>query len=180
MSRILVLYASTHGHVAKIADRLAGSMRSAGAEPDLIRAGAEDPDPASYDAVVVAASLHKAKHQDEVVEWASAHSEALDSMPTAFISVSLTAAEDSDESRKRTQACVDDFVGETGWTPGRVERLAGALQYREYDPFTRALVRLLMKRGGHPTDTSRDHDFTDWDEVGRLGAELAALPAEAR
>ena len=38
----------------------------------------------------------------------------------------------------------------------------------------------MMKHGGHPTDTSRDHDFTDWDAVERFGAEcaeLAAVPA---
>ena len=51
---------------------------------------------------------------------------------------------------------------------------AGALQYLEYDFFT----RLMMHRGGHPTDTARDHDYTDWDAVWRLGEQVvAALPA---
>jgi menaquinone-dependent protoporphyrinogen IX oxidase len=64
--------------------------------------------------------------------------------------------------------CIDDFVQ----VP-----VAGALRYREYDVFTRTLMRLLMKRGGHPTDTSQDYDYTDWDAVERLGREFAALVA---
>lgn len=28
---------------------------------------------------------------------------------------------------------------------------------------------------GHPTDTSRDYDFTDWDAVERFGRECARL-----
>jgi menaquinone-dependent protoporphyrinogen oxidase len=178
MADVLLVYASTHGHVAKIADRLAAAMRDAGSEVEVVEAAAAgDADPGDHGTAVVIASLHKAKHQPEAIDWASRHREALNSMPGVFLSVSLTAAEDSDESRERTRGCVDEFLEETGWKPDRAEALAGALQYREYDPFTRALVRLLMKQGGHPTDTSRDYDYTDWDGVDRLGAELAAMPA---
>jgi menaquinone-dependent protoporphyrinogen IX oxidase len=31
----------------------------------------------------------------------------------------------------------------------------------------------MMKRGGHPTDTSRDYDYTHWDAVERFGREFA-------
>ena len=60
----------------------------------------------------------------------------------------------------------------SGWDPNRREAIAGAIQYREYDPFTRVLMRLMMKKGGHPTDTSHDYDFTDWQAVELLGHEL--------
>lgn len=74
------------------------------------------------------------------------------------------------------------FRANTGWTPTPVERIAGCLQYREYDVFTRQLMRLLTKRMGHPTDTSHDYDYTDWDRVERFGRELAgtASPAGVR
>jgi menaquinone-dependent protoporphyrinogen IX oxidase len=97
--------------------------------------------------------------------------------PTVFFSVSLTAAEDSAAARLATQDCVDVFCAETGWTPGRTECIPGALQYREYNVFTRQLMRLLMKRMGHDTDASHDHDYTDWNAVDRLGREIAALAA---
>lgn len=90
-----------------------------------------------------------------------------------FLSVSLSAADDSPESAAATQRCIDAFCEQTGWTPTRTAPIAGALQYREYDVFTRQLMRLLMKHTG-PTDTARDYDYTDWDGVDRLGRELAA------
>ncbi|MEY2513651.1 MAG: menaquinone-dependent protoporphyrinogen oxidase, partial [bacterium] len=88
---------------------------------------------------------------------------------------SLSAAEDTDEALAATQRCIDAFVEETGWKPERTERVAGALQYREYDLFTRQLMRLLMRKMGHPTDASHDYDYTDWDAVDRLGRDIAAM-----
>ena len=177
----LVVYASTHGHTAKIAARLAQSMRSRGLDVDLREvAGAAAADPAAYDLVVVAASLHAEHHQKEIVDWVGARRAALEQRPSAFLSVSLSAAEDSDEARAATQHCIDEFCSQTGWTPARSERIAGCLQYREYNFATRQVIRLMMKRMGHPTDTSRDYDYTDWNALERLGGELAQLVARDR
>lgn len=178
MPELLLVYASTHGHTGKIAERLAAAARGEGAEVDVYEAS-EAPPAAGYAAVIAGGSLHEERHQKQLVEWVKANLESLRELPTAFFSVSLTAAEDSEESREATGHCIEAFVEETGWSPGRTERIAGALQYLEYDRFTRAVIRLMMKRGGHPTDTSRDYDYTDWEAVDRLGRELAGLPAGA-
>lgn len=177
----LVVYASTHGHTAKIAARLADAMRGAGLEVALSDvAFAADAKPGRYDLVVVAGSLHQEHHQKELVEWVTDRRDVLAEVPSVFLSVSLSAAEDTPEAIGATQRCIDAFCAQTGWTPTRSEPIAGALQYREYDVFTRQLMRLLMKRMGHPTDASHDYDYTDWDGVDRLGGELAAMtPATA-
>ena len=170
----LVIYASTHGHTAKIAARVAGAMQGAGLRVDVVDvATGADADPTGYDLIVVGASLHKEHHQRTIVDWVAAHREALEQRPSAFLSVSLSAADESAHSA--VQGCIDAFCEQTGWTPGRTVPVAGCLQYREYDVFTRQLMRLLMKRMGHPTDASQDYDYTDWDALDRLGAELAAL-----
>ncbi len=174
----LIVYASTHGHTARIAARIAESMRAQGLEIDLRDvAKADDAKPGRYDVVVVGASLHQEHHQKAIVEWVKEHRAALAQQPSAFFSVSLAAAEDSDESRAATRRCIDEFCTQTGWTPARTEPIAGCLQYREYDVFTRQLMRLLMKRTGHPTDASQDYDYTDWDAVERFGREIAQLAA---
>jgi len=42
-------------------------------------------------------------------------------------------------------------------------------------------MRVLMHRGGHPADVSRDHEFTDWAAVDAFAARCAALlPALVR
>ena len=170
----LLVYASTHGHTAKIAGRLADAMRAAGLEVDLRDvASARDVEPGRYDLVVVGASVHKEHYQKAIVDWARQRSGALAHIRSVFFSVSLSVAEANAQARAATQCWIDDFCAQTGWTPDRVEQIAGALQYREYDLFTRQVMRLLMRRMGHPTDASHDYDYTDWDAVDRLGRDLA-------
>jgi menaquinone-dependent protoporphyrinogen oxidase len=177
--QILVVYASKHGHTAKIASRIADAARRDGAGVDLHPISeASGLTPSGYGAVVIGASIHAGKHQGEVAEWARAHAITLNGMPTGFFSVCLTAADDdTDESRSATQGYVDDFVERTGWTPTKAVTFAGALQYREYDFATRLVIRLMMKRAGHPTDTSQDYDYTDWDAVDQFGRDCAAMAA---
>lgn len=176
MPRILLLYASTHGHTAKIAARIAATLEDDGASVDLQRLDPKqgEPAPPDYDAVILGASIHAGHHQRALVKWAERHHTALGLMPSAFFSVCLTAADDTEESRAVTGGYLEDFVEHTGWTPGRSATFAGAVQYREYDVATRTLMRLLMRRMHHPTDSSQDYDSTDWDVVERWAHELAA------
>jgi len=180
MGRVLLLYATTHGHTAKIAARIADALRGGGLEVDLRDVkDTGDADPAGHKGVIVGASVHAGHHQRKMVDWVKNHRAGLEVVPSAFFSVSLTAAEDADEAREATQGCIDVFLEDTGWTPERSVPLAGALQYREYDVFTRVLMRLKMRGDGHPTDASHDYDYTDWDAVDRFGREFAALVAGA-
>ena len=176
MKPVLVLYASTHGHTARIATRIAQTLERAGMPSDVRRADPKtDPVPADYAAVVVGASVHAGHHQREIVNWARRHATSLGTVPSAFFSVSLSAADDTDEARATTRKYIDDLVEETGWTPRRTVSFAGALQYREYDFFTRLLIKMMMHKGGHPTDSRQDYDYTDWDAVERFGRQVAEL-----
>jgi menaquinone-dependent protoporphyrinogen oxidase len=181
MPTVLLLHASTHGHTSRIAARIADVLAAEGIRVEARQAPLRgiDPSPGDYDAVIAGASIHAGHHQKEVVAWARRHRTALATRPSAFFQVCLSAADDTEESRAATRRYLDEFVEETGWTPGLATTFAGALQYREYDFATRLLVRLLMHKGGHPTDTSRDHDFTDWDAVERFAHECAGLLSTA-
>lgn len=175
MSNFLVVYASTHGHTAKIAARLADGLRAGGHEVVVHALGSGDPpSPVGHDVAILAASVHATKYQREAVRWAARHAPALTAMPSVFLSVSLTAAEDSAGARERLAAVTARFVEQTGWSPARVEHVAGALQYREYNFLMRRIMRRIVKSMGHPEpDTSRDHDYTDWARVEALAHELA-------
>lgn len=76
--------------------------------------------------------------------------------------------------------CIEHLMNETGWSPGRVGLFAGALKYTQYDWLKRQLMRMIAKQNGGDTDTSRDVEYTDWDEVRRwTEAFCAGLPARA-
>ena len=180
MSRILLAYASTHGHTAKIAARVAHVLRKTGhhvvLDGDI---GNTDPDINGYDAVVAGASIHGGRFQSDLVDWATRHATSLSLRPSAFFSVCLTAAEDSEESRQATRDYLDDFEERSGWTPRLRTTFAGALQYREYGLPTRMAMQVMMRRGHHPADIGRDYDYTDWDAVEAFARECAALLAPA-
>lgn len=183
MSNVLIVYASTHGHTGKIASRIGRVLTNAGHDCELHSiATATDLTISDYDVVIVGASIHAGHHQKELLEWAEQHATLLNMVRSAFFSVCLSAAEDTGESRQVTRDYLDDFEERTGWTPRRRTTFAGALQYREYDFMTRLAIRLMMHRGGHPTDTSHDYDYTNWDAVDTFAlgcAATAATPAPA-
>lgn len=180
MPDVLILYASKHGHTAKIAHRIAQSIRDDGVTAHVQDSNtAAELSPTDYDGVIVGASIHAGHHQRGIVDWAKHHQITLSDMPSAFFSVCLAAADDNDEARATARKYIDDFADETGWAPRATTTFAGALQYLEYDFFTRTLIRLMMSHQGHPTDTSRDFDYTDWDAVELFGQEFAAMVSPA-
>lgn len=162
---VLVVFSSTHGHTTRIAQRIARVLRREGHHVSVRRIEDAPHDLGRWDAVIAGGSLHMGTHQDELVAWAHAHHRALAERPNAFFSVSLSASEDTPEAREATRECIDRFVEDTEWDPDHSEALAGCLQYTRYDAPTRILMATKMHRGGHPADTSRDHELTDWDAV---------------
>src|SRR5688500_6976558 len=104
MASVLLLHASTHGHTSKIAARIANALEREGVTVDLRKAQrGDDAAPLGYDAVIVGASVHAGKHQKEVIDWAERHHTTLALHPSAFFSVCLTAADDTEESRLATR-----------------------------------------------------------------------------
>lgn len=173
--KVLILYASTHGQTEKIVSKLAVTLGLCDLQVAIrdVHAGREER-PDAYDAIVVAASVHAGHHQREIVNWVHHNIDELAHRPNAFISVSLSSADADEEARANAIKYIEDFIRDTRWRPDRSEPVAGALLYREYNPFTRTLVKLIARSTGHETDTSRDYEFTDWEAIARLGQELSA------
>jgi len=184
MKPLLVVYATRQGHTRKIAEHVAATMRARGDVVDVV--DAHDPpagfDVSRYGGVVLAASVHLGKHEPEMVRFARANHHALDRVPTAFLSVSMAEAGVEDGRRpfdQRAKAAedvkriVESFCHETGLHPLRVWPVAGALMYREYGVLTRFVMKMISKREGGETDTSRDYEYTDWKALDRFVSIMA-------
>jgi menaquinone-dependent protoporphyrinogen oxidase len=63
---------------------------------------------------------------------------------------------------------IDVFAAETGWIPARSLAVAGALAYTQYGFLKKFVLRQIAKRAGGSTDTSCDHEYTDWPAVDRF------------
>ena len=121
-----------------------------------------------YDAVIVGGSIHMGKHEGYVVDFVRKNRATLERLPSAFFSVSLAAHGDTENAR----AYVENFEQESGWRPTQVGLFGGALLYRQYGFLKRLMMKKIVsdKPGNLSTDTSRDHVYTDWDDVKRFAA----------
>ena len=181
---VAVLYATREGHTRRIAERIADVLKRHGLAVVAadVRANGADIDLAACAAAVLAASVHMGRFEPEMVRFARTHGAVLRAMPNAFVAVSMSQAtverkEAGDEERERSRAyvraCVDKFVGETGWRADRTVPVAGALRYSQYNVVVRWVMKSMARRAGASTDTTRDHDYTDWSAVDRLAGEFA-------
>ena len=173
MPRILVVYGTTEGHTAKVAGALAEALHRTGGVVDVM--AADDPAssvPDGYDAVVVAASVHAGRYQRPVEKWVKAHAAALARKPTAFVSVCLGVLQHDPTVQRDLQAIVDRFIAVTGWRPAVVKFVAGALPYTRYGWVRRALMKHIVAKAGGDTDTGRDYEYTDWNDLSLFAADF--------
>jgi menaquinone-dependent protoporphyrinogen oxidase len=179
MKPTLVLYATREGHTRAIAQHVAELLRARGQPVQLLdaRAVTEPIRVADYGAAVLAASVHAGSHEREMVRFVRAHCRELERLPSAFISVSLTEAGAEDRDRTEAQRAeaseyvekmIQKFFDDTGWHPTHVKPVAGALLYTQYGRLLRFIMKHIVAGQGGSTDTTRDHEYTDWASLDRF------------
>jgi menaquinone-dependent protoporphyrinogen oxidase len=185
MQPILVAYATTEGQTAKIATFIAERLRIRGHRVDLVDTASPQAAQVSvtYQAAFLGGSLHQQRHQDSLKQFIDDNRHWLAAMPTAFFSVSLSAALEDMDSRLETQRLLQQFLGECGLRPLATRCIAGALKYTRYDYFKRVVMRMIARQQGQPTDTTRDYEYTRWTDVEAFVDEFlqeASLPGSRR
>jgi len=176
--RILLYFGSTDGQTAKIASAIGATLEHSGLAVDVINASrSADPDPKDYAAVIVAASIHAGGYQRRVRRWVRAHAAALHDRPNAFVSVCLAVVNRSPQVDRDLTAIMDRFIESTGWRPKEVKAVAGALKYTKYGWFKRRAMKRIVAKAGGETDTSRDYEYTDWEDLKEFSRRFATTCA---
>jgi menaquinone-dependent protoporphyrinogen oxidase len=175
MARILILYGTTDGHTVRIAESIRDTLLARGDQVDVVEAGRTGPNPADYAGIVVAASVHGGRYQRRVRSWVRANAFVLGQKPTAFVSVSLGVLQQDAAVQRDVHAIVNRFLLSTGWRPAITKNVAGALLYRKYGWLKRWVMRRITAKAGGNTDTSRNWDYTDWDDVRVFADQFASL-----
>jgi len=185
--RALVVYATSEGHTALVAERIADVLRRpindvhSDVHIDVdVRSAQHGPSPEGYDVVVAGGPIHAGHHARHLVSWLERYAAELKAVPTALFQVSLTSASDDEAHDRTAHELLAHLEEGTGFDPDVVGLFAGALMYTRYGWFKRHLMRAIARREGGDTDTGSDHDYTDWDAVESFATDVAALAAAAR
>lgn len=172
MTRILVVYGTTEGQTRKVALELSIALRRLGLETDVFKAAPTAPTPDHYAGVIVAASLRAGRYQRPVRNWIRTHAAGLAGKPGAFVSVCLMVRDTRETTQRRLAGIMRDFVASCGWAPAWLKPVAGALAYTKYGWFIRWFMKRMAAKTGGDTDTTRDHEYTDWADVRAFAREF--------
>src|SRR5262245_42660911 len=172
-----VFFATSEGQTRRIAERVASLLHDQGFDSRAIDVA--EPDAAGIDwthvrGALVGASLHAGRHQKAADRFVRAHVADLNGVPSVFFSVSLSAASKNQAEVEAAERLARTFPRTRGWKPAIVASIAGRLAYREYGLFIRFVMKRIARKEGAPTDTSRDYELTNWEQVETLARRIAA------
>lgn len=174
MSKCLIVYGTKEGQTAKIANKIGDIIQQRGSQVDVYDAR-NVPNTfrlQDYSAVLIGSSIHMGQWSGPVLKFVQRYRESLSSTPSAFFSVSMASASATPEERAKLDPYVERFFNKGGWHPKTVENFAGALAYTKYGFFTKWIMQRISKAHGESTDTSRDIEFTDWEQVSKFAQEF--------
>ncbi len=176
MTRILILYGTTDGHTRKIAEAIAETLRQEECSVEVFEAAAVPPPPGprQYDGVIVAASVHVGGYQRAVKRWVRAHAEGLNRSATAFVSVCLAVLERRPEVEQELGEIMQRFFRRCAWRPTIHKVVAGAVPYTRYGWLKKWVMKRIVRKAGGGTDTTRDYEDTDWNDLRAFARAFAA------
>ena len=182
--RILVAFQTAEGQTGKIANRIAEVLRGDGANVDVHTADSA-PAPDAYDGVIVGGSIHAGRYGPALIDYVKTNASALNAMPSALFQVSLTSANLDEQHTAAAHRMMQELLDDTGFDPDLVAMFAGAVLYTRYGWIKRGMMRAIVAAEGGDTETTHDHEYTDWNAVEHFARDvgalaLAASPARSR
>jgi len=176
---VLRLYATLEGQTAKIAQYVAQTLRNCD-QYVAIHTIAQLPVNFTldvYDAIIIGAPVHMGQYPKLLKIFARQHHDWLNQHPSALYTVCMAINSQRPESRQQAAGYVEKFLGDTQWQPTQTITLAGAIKYTRYGFVTRYIMKRIARREGNSTDTTRDHEYTDWEAVTRFAQKFAGMLA---
>jgi menaquinone-dependent protoporphyrinogen oxidase len=167
---VLIVYGSLEGQTQKISERIGEVIVNKGHHVTTLSAEhlPGDFSTENYDAVIVGGSIHMNKYPKHMTTFVSSHRDWLNNLPSAFFTVCMAVNSPEEKSTKQGIHYGEHFLAQTGWQPSLTATFAGAVKYTQYNFITRFIMKMISKHEGGSTDTSRDHEYTDWENVKRF------------
>lgn len=165
--KALILYSSRDGQTYAIASYIANKLQETLLCDVVDLQQANMLDLTQYQQVMIGASVRYGRFHPALQRFVKCNVEQLNQMPSAFFAVNLTARK-PEKCSPQTNAYTRKFLLSSPWQPKLCAVFAGALRYPRYRWFDRMMIRFIMKMTGGETDTSKEIEYTDWQQVERF------------
>lgn len=174
--KILILYLTRDGQTKKIAEHLATNFSEDTSEVLSLKEHIDIPTEKlqSFDTIVIGASIRYGHFNPLLEKFIHQHHALLNSKKSAFFSVNLTARK-ANRNTPETNVYTRKLLAKIKWQPDLVEVIAGALYYPRYRWFDRIMIRFIMKMTGGDIDTSKEYEYTNWQQVSEFAIEIRKL-----
>jgi menaquinone-dependent protoporphyrinogen oxidase len=172
MQTIAIIVSSDCGHTKRIADYMANQLDRHEYEVEIFslstRPALTSAELVKFDRVIIGCSVYLGDFPQVLVDWIWDRHDLLNSMPCGLFTVSLNAADPRPKAREVDDKVLNNFMQQTSIKPRFVASMGGALEYTQYGFFKRCVLQGVSAAAGGPTDTSRDFDLTNWNDVERF------------
>ncbi len=174
MEKVLFLHSSSEGQTIKIlnhierdlGDQYCCEYSDIHLEPKI--------DFSDYDRILVGASVRYGHLNKKLYQFIDRNLTDLEQAKVAFFCVNLTARKEGKDT-PATSAYIKKFLLKSPWHPKMMAVFAGALRYPRYNFFDRTMIKLIMKLTDGETDTTKEVEYTDWQQVSNFSQQFKAL-----
>jgi menaquinone-dependent protoporphyrinogen oxidase len=184
MQNILIVYATREGQTEKVAAQVQQYLENANHRVRLVnaqdRAALDAIDLQAFDQLIFGASMHAGGLEKEIVSFINTHQDEIRAKERSFFLVLLSAAtKDKGRREASLQEAANRMVEKLRVTFEDTEMIAGALMYSKYPLPVRWIMKRIARQTGEATDTSKDYEYTDWQQVKQYAMRLAnAIPRQ--
>ncbi len=117
-----------------------------------------------YQKIVIGASIRYGHYHKKLYHFIKQYANELNAAKAYFFGVNLVARK-AEKNTAQTNSYTRKFLKKIDWKPEKVAVFAGACRWSMYNFWQTKIIQLIMVITKGPTDTSKDVEFTDWDNV---------------
>ncbi len=117
------------------------------------------------DLFFIGVPVYAGKFSKSLIRWIHKNKKLLSKKQLVYFTVSLNRADQRPQARIEDDRLLREFVDACGLVPTHVASFAGALKYTQYGFLKKIVMRRISQAAAGPTDTLKDYEFTDWEQV---------------
>lgn len=175
--KVLIIYKSKYGQTKKIAEFIAKTYSDSNIVFDIFNVEKVLPsteDVLKYQKVIILSGLVAGGYGKSINRFISENLNTLSSIPCMFISVCLAINSKLENSISESKAIPQRFVNGLGLKNAEIEVVAGCNSYTKYNFLLKYIMkRIARKEGSSDLDTSRNYEYTNWENVKDIAIKFA-------